>query len=140
MPFFYFKDHPASFKSQSHPRLGIQCRKKWAKVFPLHRLAFFCSLTSTLATASKWHKTSYLPPPLPPPPPSSVLQYLEQRSIDYVLDIDECATNTHKCSINENIICLNTEGSFKCICKHGFSGDIHNCIGNEDYLERGASS
>ena len=75
----------------------------------------------------------------PPPPPPSVIQYLEQKSIDYALDIDECATNTHKCS-HENVTCLNTEGSFKCICKHGFSGDIYNCKGNEDCLERNVSS
>ena len=136
MPFFYFKEHPASFKLQSHPRLGIQCRKKWAKIFLSTGPHFIAHLRFHLPLLPNGI-TRHISPP---PPPPSVLQYFEQRSIDYVLDIDECATNTHKCSHNENIICLNTEGSFKCICTHGFSGDIHNCIGNEDCLERGASS
>ena len=39
-----------------------------------------------------------------------------------------CATKTHKSS-NEKVICLNSIGWFECIYKHGFSGDIHKCIG-----------
>ena len=119
--FLYFKDYPVSLKLQTHPRLGIQCRKKWAKIFPLRSPSFYCSLASSLANADKQHNTSYLLPHLSA---TSVFQYLDQRSIDYILDINECETNTHKCS-SENVICLNTEGSFKCICKHGFSGDIY---------------
>ena len=63
LPFFYFKDHPASFKLQSHPTLGIQCGKKRAKNFPLHSPAFYRSLASSLATDDKKHNTSYLLPP-----------------------------------------------------------------------------
>ena len=129
---FFIRDHPVSLKLQTYPRLDIQCRKKWAKIFPLSSPSFYCSL----ANAEKQRNTSYLLPHLTA---TSVFQYLDQRSIDYILDINECETNTHKCS-SENVISLNTEGSFKCICKHGFSGDIHNCKGNEHYLERSALS
>ena len=51
--FLYFKDYPVSLKLQTHPRLGIQCRKKWAKIFPLRSLSFYCSLASSLANADK---------------------------------------------------------------------------------------
>ena len=51
--FLYFKDHPVSLKLKTHPRLGIQCRKKWAKIFPLRSLSFYCSLASSLANADK---------------------------------------------------------------------------------------
>ncbi|XP_078381971.1 uncharacterized protein LOC144664667 isoform X3 [Oculina patagonica] len=40
-------------------------------------------------------------------------------------DIDECAMKMDNCS--ENAMCNNTEGSFNCSCKPGFSGDGINC-------------
>ncbi|KAL9961325.1 hypothetical protein ACROYT_G030241 [Oculina patagonica] len=43
-------------------------------------------------------------------------------------DIDECAQNTHNCSKNGSL-CNNTEGSFVCSCKPGFTGDGHSCLG-----------
>lgn len=43
-------------------------------------------------------------------------------------DTDECKTETHKCS--SDATCLNTVGSFNCICIDGFSGDGHNCTGD----------
>ena len=49
-------------------------------------------------------------------------------------DIDECSKNSHNCSYT-TATCTNTNGSFKCICKPGFSGDGHNCTGIEHYLE-----
>ena len=51
-----------------------------------------------------------------------------------ISDIDECSKNSHNCSYT-TATCTNTNGSFKCICKPGFSGDGHNCTGNEHYLE-----
>jgi hypothetical protein len=42
-------------------------------------------------------------------------------------DIDECAEDLDNC--HENADCMNTEGSFTCVCKEGFSGDgIMSCI------------
>ncbi len=46
----------------------------------------------------------------------------------FCLDIDECAMKIDNCT--GNAICNNTEGSFNCSCKPGFSGDGMNCTGN----------
>uniref|UniRef100_A0A452DT68 EGF-like domain-containing protein n=1 Tax=Capra hircus TaxID=9925 RepID=A0A452DT68_CAPHI len=40
-------------------------------------------------------------------------------------DINECAANTHACSLHAN--CLNTQGSFKCKCKQGYKGSGLQC-------------
>ena len=42
-------------------------------------------------------------------------------------DINECATETHKCSADA--VCRNTKGSYNCTCKPGFDGDGRNCQG-----------
>ena len=42
-------------------------------------------------------------------------------------DIDECSTTTHNCNLNAN--CANTDGSFKCVCKEGYTGDGMSCSG-----------
>ena len=41
-----------------------------------------------------------------------------------LIDIDECAESA-PCS--ENADCFDTEGSFSCQCRPGFSGDGLNC-------------
>ena len=46
----------------------------------------------------------------------------------YFLDIDECAMKTDNCSLNAT--CNNTEGSFNCTCKPGFTGNGFSCTGN----------
>ena len=35
-------------------------------------------------------------------------------------DVDECVTNIHNC--DDNAMCINTEGSFHCMCHMGYSG------------------
>ncbi|XP_066025921.1 uncharacterized protein [Pocillopora verrucosa] len=40
-------------------------------------------------------------------------------------DIDECALRTQDCS--ENAVCNNTNGSYNCSCKPGYSGDGRTC-------------
>ncbi|PFX13588.1 Sushi, von Willebrand factor type A, EGF and pentraxin domain-containing protein 1 [Stylophora pistillata] len=37
------------------------------------------------------------------------------------LDVDECAAGTQECS--KHAVCNNTEGSYNCSCKSGYSGD-----------------
>ena len=46
-------------------------------------------------------------------------------------DIDECATDRDDCSTNAN--CINTQGSFQCICRDGFEGDGKICRGEHPY-------
>ena len=43
------------------------------------------------------------------------------------VDIDECVTGPHNC--NENANCTNTNGSFTCQCKEGYTGDGVECEG-----------
>lgn len=45
-------------------------------------------------------------------------------------DIDECAERRHTCDVNAE--CENFDGSFRCTCKTGYSGDGHHCIGAMD--------
>ena len=42
-------------------------------------------------------------------------------------DVDECGTDTDNCDINAN--CINTNGSFMCICDYGWSGNGVVCEG-----------
>lgn len=41
-------------------------------------------------------------------------------------DDDECKNGLHNCDLNAN--CINTHGSFECICNDGFFGDGKLCI------------
>lgn len=42
-------------------------------------------------------------------------------------DIDECQMKTDNCHIMAQ--CINTDGSFMCICENGYSGDGTVCTG-----------
>uniref|UniRef100_A0AAY4CEM9 Fibrillin-1 n=1 Tax=Denticeps clupeoides TaxID=299321 RepID=A0AAY4CEM9_9TELE len=39
--------------------------------------------------------------------------------------LDECSNGTHTCSYNAD--CMNTMGSYRCVCKEGYSGDGFYC-------------
>ncbi|CAH3156264.1 unnamed protein product, partial [Pocillopora meandrina] len=41
--------------------------------------------------------------------------------------IDECSTGIYVCDINAN--CTNTDDSYICACKEGYTGDGHSCQG-----------
>lgn len=44
-------------------------------------------------------------------------------------DIDECALKEHNCGARrDGIECLNTKGSYKCICAKGYVGDGKKCV------------
>ena len=45
----------------------------------------------------------------------------------YVLDVDECTDDTDTCDINA--VCSNTNGSYTCHCKSGYSGNGMTCTG-----------
>ena len=46
-------------------------------------------------------------------------------------DVNECALGTHEC--DANAICRNTNVSYTCQCKTGFSGDGFECTGKHIY-------
>ena len=45
----------------------------------------------------------------------------------YYSDVDECALELDGC--NGNATCLNTNGSFECLCDNGYDGDGFLCTG-----------
>ena len=47
----------------------------------------------------------------------------------HFLDIDECKDGSNNCDTNAN--CQNTNGSYTCTCKTGYSGDGKTCTGKE---------
>ena len=47
-------------------------------------------------------------------------------------DINECSLNTHNC--DNNAACTNTNGSFSCACKIGYSGDGQTCQGERIFM------
>ena len=44
-----------------------------------------------------------------------------------LLDENECNMARSPCDLNAN--CINSDGSFQCECKSGFTGDGFRCIG-----------
>lgn len=47
--------------------------------------------------------------------------------LPHSLDIDECARNRDNCDSNAN--CVNTQGSFECVCREGYEGNGRMCTG-----------
>ena len=45
----------------------------------------------------------------------------------FKLDVDECSVDSNPC--DENADCNNSEGSYSCTCKQGFTGDGVSCSG-----------
>ena len=45
---------------------------------------------------------------------------------NFFTDIDECSVGTNNC--HANAACLNTKGSFDCVCNIGYKGDGVDCI------------
>ena len=46
-------------------------------------------------------------------------------SMSFQLDIDECNEGTNLCDANAN--CINTNGSYECICNSGYEGSGRTC-------------
>ena len=45
-------------------------------------------------------------------------------------DVDECSAGSGPC--DENADCTNSDGSYSCICKQGFTGNGTLCQGNKE--------
>ena len=57
-----------------------------------------------------------------------VLVFLYYHNIAFFkTDIDECGAGTDSC--DENAHCNNTEGSYRCSCSSGYSGNGTTCNG-----------
>ena len=54
-------------------------------------------------------------------------RYFVDFPLYFILDINECVNNNGTCSH----MCVNTEGSYHCVCPHGYhlQADNHNCEG-----------
>ena len=66
---------------------------------------------------------------------TNLLQSQLQFDIIFVLnhtDIDECVEETDNC--DDSAICINTDGSFTCLCEPGFSGDGVQCEGKTFFI------
>jgi len=53
-----------------------------------------------------------------------------------LLDIDECNSTGIYCDVNAE--CVDTEGSFNCTCKPGFTGDGFYCSGLLEMISHGS--
>ena len=50
------------------------------------------------------------------------------KSFHTLTDINECSEGSDTCDENAN--CTNTDGSYNCSCKTGYTGDGRNCSGS----------
>lgn len=50
-----------------------------------------------------------------------------------ISDVNECVRNNGGCDADAN--CINVEGSFKCECENGFTGDGFDCRGETVTVE-----
>ena len=57
-----------------------------------------------------------------------------QLIIFILTNIDECSTEAPGGNLNAN--CTNTDGSLKCVCKEGYTGDGKSCSGKTHEFNR----
>lgn len=59
-----------------------------------------------------------------------IFPFLFSFSLDVNSDLDECSEGGHDCLSNQ--LCMNTIGSFKCMCPRGYKSDDsqRRCQGN----------
>ena len=49
-----------------------------------------------------------------------------------ITDVDECSNGSSNCSGNER--CVNTDGSFTCVCSDGYTRVNGSCAGTHSFL------
>ena len=47
----------------------------------------------------------------------------------HIIDIDECTMGTDDCGPETTATCMNTEGSYTCVCNEGYTGTM--CTGKQ---------
>ena len=57
----------------------------------------------------------------------SVITLFRSDIASFILDIDECSKDPSVC--DKNADCINSDGSYSCSCKQGFTGDGKTCQG-----------
>ena len=55
-------------------------------------------------------------------------------SILMVSELDECSSDPSPC--DENALCTNSDGSYSCTCKQGFTGDGTLCEGAWEFVKK----
>ena len=43
-------------------------------------------------------------------------------------DVDECTFGIHSCDDSVRAMCINTDGSYECVCRPGYIGNGESCI------------
>ena len=61
-----------------------------------------------------------------------MLSNVAYRLFILILDIDECSTEPSPC--DQNADCTNSDGSYSCACKQGFTGNGTTCEGTKENL------
>ena len=46
----------------------------------------------------------------------------------FLSDVDECTFGMHSCDDSTRADCINTEGSYECVCKQGYIGNGESCV------------
>ena len=54
--------------------------------------------------------------------------------IPFFTDIDECTNSNNDCDSTANFVCINTPGSFACVCATGYLLVEGNCVGKNLYV------
>ena len=62
---------------------------------------------------------NYVPDPFNSPAPVLEWDGHDENTDIVCVDVDECEYDIHDCVVNE--YCNNTDGSFECLCKAGYS-------------------
>lgn len=77
----------------------------------------------------KFTITAYTGVDRDPNPNPMTFRSLKKKKLpfDFNIDVEECAAEVNDCDVNAD--CFNTDGSYNCTCKSGYSGNGTTCNG-----------